>query len=268
MKLSPKLLYVFCGALLSQAAAGASLSDAKVLRMAGDDYCPYTCDPAARGERGLLVDILENLLARKGWRVEYTYLPWKRLQKDFKDGQIDLVMGGGELGDSLPSQTPISAGPACFVVAKNSAWTFNKRFDEESSLLEGRLGAVAGYGYPPDLSNYLTQHQHDGKVEVLSNQEGVAHNLLKLNAKRIDYFIEVRSVLKYFLVALTLNDKLKIGDCPYKSVKFRFYVRKNLDGAPEILKLWEQDYPKYLRSAQGQAILAKYHIDLSDMLAP
>ena len=78
---------------------------------------------------------------------------------------------------------------------------------------------------------------------------------------RIDYFAELRPAVDYQLAAQHLQQKIREADC---LDPFPLYLafRPDLPAAAELMAAWDRDYPAFLESPAGQAILARYGLSL------
>lgn len=252
--------------LLAALATGAHGADeSRVLVMAGDDYCPLTCDPSS-GHKGLAYDFAEQLFAPLGWRIEYRYLPWQRAVKQFKAGQIDLLPGVPLEGASEQEQaqfakTPLMNPPFCFYTQTGRTWYFQG----SDSLLSGKLAVIGGYYYWPELRAYLAAHQQDGRVITLATERAMQLAMLGLQRGRFDYFVELRPAVEYQLRQQQLGEQIREAGClqPYP-----LYMAFSPDfaGAAELSRHWERHYLDALHSPAGRALLQRYGLTPQSLL--
>ncbi len=81
------MLRPWLAALLILSAAGLVRAE-PVLRLVGDPWPPYTDQGLPGG--GLAVELVRTALARAGYRVEYTEMPWTRATRGLRQGRFDL----------------------------------------------------------------------------------------------------------------------------------------------------------------------------------
>ena len=62
------------------------------LRLVADLWCPYTCDSDA-AQRGILVDIVEEIFSQHGMTISYQVIPWQRAKHSVEAGQADAALG-------------------------------------------------------------------------------------------------------------------------------------------------------------------------------
>jgi len=55
-----------------------------------DEYCPYTCLKSEH--KGFALDIVEQILAPRGFILEYVSASWPRIKSMAKKGSIDLLI--------------------------------------------------------------------------------------------------------------------------------------------------------------------------------
>lgn len=252
---------VLCIALQAQAQA----ENAQVIRVAGDDYCPLACNPAS-GQRGILIDITEQVLAQGGWRMEYVYLPWQRATRRFQQGQIDLLPGvpregASELNIARFASQPIANPPMCFYTRSGSRW----RYEGTESLESGRLAVIAGYYYWPELRNYIDQHRADGRIKTLATDRAMELALLGLKHRRYDYFAETRPTVEYQVRNLKQEGQVREAGCEFD---FPLYMawRPQLEGVDALIQHWDASYPAFIDNAAGKRLLQQYQMEKSALL--
>ena len=62
------------------------------LRLVSDLWCPYTCESDA-AQRGILVDIVEEIFSQHGMTISYRVTPWQRAKHSVEAGQADAALG-------------------------------------------------------------------------------------------------------------------------------------------------------------------------------
>lgn len=237
----------------------------RVLVMAGDDYCPLTCDPDS-DHNGLAYELAELLFAPLGWHVEYRYLPWQRAVKQFKTNQVNLLPGvplegSSEQKQALFAKTPLISPPFCFYTQASRDW----QYQGVESLSNGKLAVIAGYYYWPELREYLSRHRQDGRVVTLAAERAMQLAMLGLQHRRFDYFVELRPAVEYQLHQQQLEAHIREAGClePYP-----LYLAFNPDfaGAAELIRHWDRHYLKTLHSRAGRALLRRYGLTAQNLM--
>ncbi len=64
----------------------------QVIRLVSDEWCPYTCSEHATN-RGLMVDIVTEIMEPQGFLIEYNVMPWSRAKNYVTNGRADVALG-------------------------------------------------------------------------------------------------------------------------------------------------------------------------------
>lgn len=237
----------------------------KMIVITGDDYCPLTCDPVS-GHKGIGYDLAKQIYGEMGWQVKYEFVPFQRAIKYFKEGRVDLVPGVAR--DSNPdfinaelSSVPIMSARMCFYTRAGDTWTYH----DTQSLLQGRLGVIAGYYYWPELLAYIAQHKNDGKVDTIAAGNSIELSIRKLAFKRFDYFAELRPAVEYQLMKLNMKKDIRESSC-MMNLPLYMAFRPNFNGAKELNAHWDKAIIPFLKSKAGQEILSRYGLSFKSIM--
>lgn len=233
----------------------------RVIVVTGDGYCPLSCDPAS-GHNGLGYDLAKALFAPLGWDVRYEFLPWQRGLKYFTEGRVDLLPGvpkddSSELIGAQFATQPVMAPRMCFYTRADATWTY----ENTDSLLQGRLGVIAGYYYWPELRDYLKAHEQDGKVDTMTSDKAMALSILRLARKRVDYFAELRPAVEYQLLQQGLRGEIREASCLH-SYPLYMAFRPGFSAAAELNRHWDAQLLPFLHSPEGKQMLSAYGLTL------
>lgn len=172
--------------------------------IAADRWCPINCDPAD-SEPGVMVEIARRIFSGAGHTVEYRILPWARAVKTCRNGLITGVIGAfvGDAPDFIfpENELLMISGNALFV-AKDSKWIYT----DIPSLSDVNLGAILNYDYGEKANNYIREGK---KVQLISSENPLDQNILKLLIGRIDVIIEAEPVFWYVAGKKGVHDKFK-----------------------------------------------------------
>ncbi|AZP14046.1 substrate-binding periplasmic protein [Undibacterium parvum] len=261
-----RLKQVICGLALS-AVAQLTLADQakKTIVIAGDDYCPLSCNPAS-GQNGFAYEFAQQLYGQLGWEVRYEFVPFQRALKYFKEGRVDLIPGAAKddnphFAQAALSSVAVMSPRMCFYTRAQETWTYQST----ASLLQGRLGVIAGYFYWPELLSYIAQHQNDGKVDSIAADNPIELSMRKLKAGRFDYFAELRPAVEYQLMKLRMKEAIREANCVL-SLPLHMAFRPDFAGAKELNAHWDKHYLQFLKSPQGIAILQKYGLSIKSIM--
>ncbi len=251
--------------LLSAECIAGDLDTKKIIIISGDDYCPLSCNPIS-GKNGLGYDLAKHIYSQLGWQVQYEFVPFQRAIAYFKEGRVDLIPGvakdnNTDFIDALLSNIPIVEPRMCFYTRSDDPWTFQGL----TSLNKGRLGAIAGYYYWPELKEYIARHKNDGKVDIIASENAVELSLHKLIKGRFDYFVELRPAVEYHLMRKSIKPHIREANC---LMKFPLYMafRKDFKGAKELNAHWDKSLVPFLKSPEGAQLLKNYGLSFKSIM--
>lgn len=237
----------------------------KIIVIAGDDYCPLSCNPAS-GQMGLGYEFAKQLYGQLGWEVRYEFVPFLRAIKYFKERRVDLIPGVAK--DDNPnflhaalSSVPVMAPRMCFYTRADDGWTYQ----DKASLSQGRLGVIAGYFYWPELLSYIALHQSDGRVDTIAADNSVELSVRKLMARRFDYFAELRPAVEYQLMKLQMKTQVREASC-LMTMPLYMAFRPDFSAAKELNAHWDKHFLPLLKSAEGAAILQRYGLNMKSIM--
>ena len=212
----PKLIfYCFFIVLFSQLNA-----QAKDLRIAGTEWCPYNCVDENRP--GIISEYVELIVKRIGMEANIELLPWSRAITDVKNKKYDVLMSCGESDSKgLIKSKKLLDYQMCFFSLHSNTWNYKGL--ESLSLIE--IGAIKDYAYGELFDNYIAKKRSN--IWIMSGQE--PHNRLSemLDHSRIDAYIADKILIKY----LTGN-KYKSAGCLTSSP---LYLAFNKEVGQEII---------------------------------
>lgn len=210
---------LFIGLLLFVASSAWATSPAKttvVLR--ADVWCPFNCEPDAK-QPGYMVEIAKRAFASMKMEVEYKTLAWPRAIVDARDNKIDGIIGSAttDAPDFVFPAEPLGVTKNCFYALPDSKWSYKG----PESLPEITIGTIKGYAYGEPFDAYVAEQeklveekkksgkkasQFSEKIQVVSGDTALELNYKKLQAKRIDAFIEEQNVLKRYMQSNKLSE--------------------------------------------------------------
>jgi polar amino acid transport system substrate-binding protein len=143
-------------------------------------------------QTGLLVDVVEEVFKRAGYRVELRLMPWARCILEVKDGKIDGIFSiyltpERQAFLSYADEVLITQVQA-FFVRKDSAITFDGDLKKLSEL---RIGIVNQTSYGPRLDAALK----NGLFKTVDTAHSAASNVQKLLHDRVDVIPSYRHVV-------------------------------------------------------------------------
>lgn len=177
----------------------------ETLRITTDVYCPYTCAENA-SERGVLVDIVAEILLAEGIQVDYRVMPWERAKHSVETGNADIVLG---ISKRTTSNLLIN-NEALFFDETVLVWRHGegKPYSGTGALDEARIGVGAANVFDDDgeLDQYLEMRAaKQDKLTMLFDAESSSAFFQMLVAGRIDMFPDNAQVIEH-LVKSTSNE--------------------------------------------------------------
>jgi polar amino acid transport system substrate-binding protein len=175
--------------LLAMLALPSTAQERPVLRLVGDNWCPYNCDPKT-GRNGYVVDVLNKVLGVQ-YRIEYTLMPWSRAVHAVTSGERELLVSTSPATTpDLAMTEPLGIDRTCFFVRSGSHWTYSGIAD----LAQQRIGVIRGYHYdnngPLDQLIASYQKTHNSRLELADGDDALNSNFRKLLAGRMDVVVE------------------------------------------------------------------------------
>ena len=165
---------------------------AEPIRLVGDEFCPYNCDPAS-GKPGYMVEVLEEILAAQGLTLSYRLKPWSRAVQVVANGGAQILLANTY--NSAPDkrlQLVMGEDSTCFLTRRTYTW----HYSDISELQQHRLGAIQSYHY--DSGGPLDQYLRSNHPQVyLAKGELPLRSLMSmLLQERIDLVLDNCNVLK------------------------------------------------------------------------
>lgn len=241
-------------------------SQATKLLIGIDDYCPYTCLNSE--QKGYALDLVEQILAPRGFLLEHIPASWPRIKAMAKKGSIDLLIPVNqvetrELG-ILRTRNAINQfqkeSPAAYFVHKDSKWMYTG----PESLKDQTLGIIQGYTYPEPLHSHLQDPLYQKKRIVLASDQGNHRQIRMLASHRVTVVPSERLVFWYIARRIGLETEFKdagVLDMPDDLVLFHIgIVQKNKPQSKNIQKWLDEGLDAMKGSDKIKAILKKYNL--------
>lgn len=255
------ILFLFFSLLATELRAQATK-----LLVGVDEYCPYTCLKSTH--KGYALDIAEQILAPRGFLLEYVPASWPRIKTMAKKGTIDLLIPVNQSEtkelEILRTRNAINQfqkeSPAAYFVHKDSKWMYKG----PESLKDQVIGIVQGYTYPEPLSTHLQDPRNQRKQIVLASDQGNQRQIRMLATRRVTVVPSERLVFWYIARQMGLETEFKdagVLDMPDDLVLFHYgIVHKNKPQAKNI-QLWlDEGLDAMKGSDKLKAILKKYNL--------
>lgn len=157
-------------------------AQAKTLRIATGEFTPTLSSTAKH--KGFVNHVVKEIFSRKGYEVEFDFLPWKRAIKQTERGDyhaISWLRYSDERAEQYFISDEVFASGIHFFYEKSRFYDFD--WKELSDLDQYRIGVSRSYHYSDEFDAY--RKANAGRVEVMNSDE---QNLKRLLRRRIDIF--------------------------------------------------------------------------------
>ncbi len=201
---------------------------------------------------GLMGEITREAFKRVGYKVEYSYLPWKRAvimaEKGEYDGYFPSYWSKEREEKSIFTNV-ITSGPIGFFKIKGSKISFNKLKD----LMPYRIGVVRGFVNTPefDAAVYLK------KDEVTSDIQ----NIKKLLKERVDLIVVDKFVGFYLLNKYLphMLGQIEFMSPPLQDKKLYICMSKKTEKVNEKVKAFNKGLKEIKKDGTFDRIMAKHN---------
>lgn len=147
---------------------------------------------------GIDIEILESVIDKTGYTIEYIELPWARTLLNVEKGQVDIAIGAGF------NESRTQWGYYSLPYKHINHWLYTKKehFDHITSIDDFLnsgliLGIIIGWGYPIEIKLEISKELYKDQLVKGKNIE----QLLKLlELGRIDGLIAIPEMLDQPLV--------------------------------------------------------------------
>jgi polar amino acid transport system substrate-binding protein len=239
----------------------------ETLKVCYDQWPPMTMFPSeTSSERGVVIDMLDQIYSEKGYTTEYYEVPLARGLDMVAEGLCDMLpeylySQNLENGFVYGAEATFSY-PTAFVVRKNDPW----RYKGISSLKNKRIATGPGWDYSSmsvDYQNYIDDPDHANFIEVVAGYDDVVDRILyMIKENRVDLYADNDLVLQYILNQLKLNDELQIirPGLEKQLVEMPIFSKKiPSEQRQKLITIWDEGRLS-MKGKQEEVLLSKYGI--------
>jgi polar amino acid transport system substrate-binding protein len=226
----------------------------KIIVGLNTSYPPYTFVENKHEPTGILLEIVGEAAKLIGIEVEYRRLPFARIEKDARKGEIDAVIGFFDTPDRRDYfeflDNDLIHEENSFFTWKGSEINYSGKLEDLKNIT---IGVVHGYKYGGDfdLANFL-------KTEKCPNDKNVVIKLIK---KRFDIAIGNKMVIEYYAKELHVLEKIEWlkppGFIGYSHV-ISFSKAKGTQGQ-ELARKFSEAIAQLKKNGTYRKILQKYN---------
>ena len=241
-------------------------ADDKVYYFVGDDaFPPYSLEKKGENE-GSDIDVLQEMAARAGILIKIELVPWKRAIEMARGGYCDAAFSlfyskeRAQFVDFITSQ-PIHKSTFRLFVKKGKEFNFTRIED----IYGKRIGMNTGFFISESFASAASSNRI-----ILEEVEGIMMNIMKLDADRLDAFVE-NDIVTYYHLAEIRDSRPEIVSLPVPVVEKRgAYLAlskaaqlKNRGGL--IVKIGDA-LTAMQKDGTFARIIKKYHLDHPDVI--
>lgn len=220
----------------------------------GDIWCPYNC-AEQDVRRGALVDILAEILAKRGIAMDYRVLPWSRALQEVNEGRLDGIIGAGERDAkfAMLTRTPWLHAELATLSHRDSGF----RWQGLASLAGKSVVVIADYEYAAPLPAWLAANPD--AVHQLSGDNAFRQAVLLIQHKRQQVFFSSYPALRRHLQAAKLDDTLVIHKTGFRTPIY-MGVARSKPHSDALLALLNQGFDELKANGKTDAIILSYDL--------
>lgn len=191
------------------------MGHAESIKVCYDQWPPMTIFPSEGSpERGVIIDMLDEIYTSKGYTLEYYEVPLARGLDMVELGLCDMLpeyLYSESSEKSFEYATEATfAYTTAFVVRRDDPW----RYNGIESIKGKRIATGPGWDYSSaslGYQNYIDDPQNSTFVEVIAGYDDVVDRVFRMISEdRVDLYADNELVLQHVLNRLNLHDELKI----------------------------------------------------------
>jgi polar amino acid transport system substrate-binding protein len=245
-------------ALLASCLLSSQLLATEPVRLVGDEFCPYNCDPAS-GKPGYMVEVLEEIFAAQGMTINYRLKPWSRAVHVVANGGAQILLANTY--NSAPNkrlQLVMGEDSTCFLARNNYTW----HYSDIPELQQHRLGAIQSYHY--DSGGPLDQYLRSNHPQVyLAKGELPLRSLMSmLLQERIDLVLDNCNVLKRKVSKMDIAKQTRLaGTLPDYHADLHIAFSPADPDAEQLMALVRDGLAELRRNGRLAEILKAYNVN-------
>jgi polar amino acid transport system substrate-binding protein len=253
--------------LLLTGTSMANMSHAATLNVCYDQWAPMTIFPSeGSSDRGVVIDMLEQIYTSKGYKLEYYEVPLARGLDMVAEGLCDMLpeylfSKNSELNFEYASEETF-AYTSAFVVRRDDPW----RYSGIGSIKGKRIATGPGWDYSSmsvDYQNYIDNPKNSSLIEVIAGYDDVVDRVFHMiKDNRVDLYADNELVLQYVLNRLNFNDDLKIvrPGLEKKLVEMPIFSKKiPAVKRQELIRIWNEGRLS-MKGNKEKMLLKKYNV--------
>ncbi len=263
---SKKSYRIFLILLFLAGISVAKISHAETLKICYDQWAPMTIFPSkGSSERGVVIDMLDQIYTPKGYKLEYYEVPLARglymVEKGLCDMLPEYLFSKKSDNDFVYATEATFSYTTAFVVRRDDSW----RYKGIQSIKDKRVATGRGWDYSSmsvDYQNYIDDPKNSNSIEVFAGDDVVDRIFRMIKENRVDLYADNKLVLQYVLNKLHLNKDLKIVRPGLKNKLVEMPIfSKNIPAVKrqDLIRIWNEGRLS-LKGEKENMILKKYNV--------
>lgn len=242
-------IFVFCIVLLlSQKAYSTKL----IFAAADTKPTAYSVEGV---QKGILVDIINEVFKRAGYDIEIKLLPWARCIEEVRLGRIDGIFSSYDLPERrsflIFTKEVLIVQEQAFFVRNDSKITFD---GDLKKLSNNSIGIITGTSYGPRLDSAIKE----GVFKKNDPTSSIESNLRKLIIKRVEIIPSYKHVVLSTAKELGYLDKVKQLKPAIEAIPSYLAFSKNKADYAKIIKDYDTALLSMKKDGTYDAIFSKY----------
>jgi polar amino acid transport system substrate-binding protein len=248
-----------------------SISHASTLKVCYDQWAPMTIFPTQESpERGVVIDMLEQIYTSKGYQLEYYEVPLARGLAMVAEGICDMLpeylFSKSSENDFEYATEETFAYTSAFVVRRDDPW----HYTGVKSIKGKRVATGPGWDYSSmsiNYQNYIDDPKNSNLVEVIAGNDDVVERIFHMiKENRVDLYADNYLVLQHVLNRMNLNNALKLvrPGLEKKLLERPIFSKKiPAEKRQELIRIWNEGRLS-LKGKKETMLLKKYKITFEE----
>lgn len=246
------MVVLFCGA--RQSSADAVDKNTIQIKLAGTDWCPYTCDYSKHP--GFVSEFIKTLLEHQGIELHIDLMPWPTALEKANRGEYDGLITAvqAEAPDFVFTRIATDIQRSCFYTSRSNNWTYQGL----ASLKGQRIGVISGYGYGSPVDAWIASTPDQHELYISDKKSALIDLLNRLESGEITALIEDRYVISHVLYRQKRDSNfLKPAGCLADNP---FYLAMNPKSpyAKQIIEMLDKELGKEQNKKLKDFIKSRY----------
>ncbi|MAA70260.1 MAG: hypothetical protein CL679_00880 [Bermanella sp.] len=220
-------------------------------------WCPYACEDLAESP-GVVYEFVKALLNKQGIEVQIQFYPWTRAIKEVTSGRAHgLLTAVHEEAPHLNfTNTPTMSYRVCFFTDGGSGWSYSG----VDSLKGITLGAIRGYGYDPQVNQYIRRADVRSSLQLISGGDEITRFIEMLSLGRIDVFLDDQYVTAWQVKSNGIDfTRIRKAGC-LADTPFYMGFNPALEWGDNVIEFLDESLKLKASQETLQSILKKYTV--------